>query len=67
MTLSLDEPGRIFYTTDGSDPLVSATRGSFTDRGALTLGSRATLKAYGIDLSGNSSTVQATTFTVLNP
>ena len=67
VTLSLDEPGRIFYTTDGSDPLVSATRGSFTDRGALTLGSSATLKAYGVDVAGNSSPVQATTFTVLGP
>lgn len=67
VTLSLDEPGAIFYTTDGSDPLVSSTRGSFMDEGSLLLTSSTVLKAYGVDLAGNASAVQAHTFTIIAP
>jgi hypothetical protein len=67
LTLSLNEPGRIFYTTDGSDPLVSSTRGSLANGGTLSLPRSAVVKAYGVDPSGNASMVQAHTFTLITP
>lgn len=65
VTLSLDEPGTVFYTTDGSDPLTSGTRGSLEDGGSVTLEESATLKAYGVDPAGNASSVQSHDFTIL--
>ncbi|HEX2094557.1 MAG TPA: chitobiase/beta-hexosaminidase C-terminal domain-containing protein, partial [Longimicrobiaceae bacterium] len=67
VTLGLDEPGAIFYTTDGSDPLASDTRGRLESPGSLVLGSSAVLKAYGVDPAGNASTVQSHSYTVLLP
>lgn len=67
VTLSLDEEGTVFYTTDGSDPLTSGTRGSLPGGGTVTLGGSATLKAYGVDLAGNASAVQSQSYTVLLP
>jgi poly(hydroxyalkanoate) depolymerase family esterase len=67
VSLSLNEAGSIYYTTDGSDPRTSATRGSFTNNGKLTFTTTTTLKAYGVDLAANASAVQAHTYTINHP
>ena len=65
--LSLNEAGTIFYTTDGSDPRTSATRGSFTNNGNLTFATTTTLKAYGLDLAKNAAAVQSHSYTINHP
>ncbi|HEX6291750.1 MAG TPA: PHB depolymerase family esterase [Herpetosiphonaceae bacterium] len=65
--MSLNETGSIYYTTDGSDPRTSPTRGSFTSNGTLTFANTTTLKAYGEDLARNASAVQSYTYTVNHP
>jgi poly(hydroxyalkanoate) depolymerase family esterase len=64
VSMSLNEAGTIWYTTDGSNPATSGTRASFATSGALTLRASATVSAYGVDAAGNASAVQARAYTV---
>lgn len=67
VTFALNEPGTIFYTSDGSDPRTSATRRSITNNGQITLTATTTLKAYGVDLAGNAAAVQSLSYTLRHP
>lgn len=64
ITLSLNESGTIWCTTDGTDPATSSTRKSVSNSGTLTLKATTTVKAYGVDAAGNSSAVQTHAYTV---
>ncbi|MEW6732441.1 MAG: PHB depolymerase family esterase [Acidobacteriota bacterium] len=67
VTLSLNEAGTIYYTTDGSDPLTSSSRKSFTNNGQLTFTSTTVLNAYGKDLADNTSAVQSYNYVINQP
>ncbi len=64
VSLSINEAGTVWYTTDGSDPRTSATRASFARSGTLTLRGSATLRAYGTDTAGNASATQSYGYTI---
>ncbi|MCD0157811.1 PHB depolymerase family esterase [Deinococcus sp. 6GRE01] len=64
VTLSLNEPGTVYATTDGSDPASSATRLTLVGGGSLTLGSSGTVRASAVDVAGNVSATQASTYTL---
>lgn len=64
VTLSMNESGTIYYTTDGSDPLSSGTRSSFANQGQVTFTSTSTLRAVAVDQAGNESAVQTQTYTI---
>ena len=54
----------IYYTTDGSDPITSATKKTYTT--ALTIQGTTTVKAYA-ELNGVKSAVQEATYTYQEP
>jgi hypothetical protein len=60
VTLSVNETSTIYYTLDGSTPTISSSIYS----SAITINSTSTLKFFGKDTSGNSSTVQSVSFTI---
>lgn len=66
VTLSLNESGTIYYTTDNSDPTNSSNpnRQSATNNGRITLQSNTTLVAYGVDLANNASAVQVYNYVI---
>lgn len=53
VTLSMNESGTIYYTTDGSTPTTSSSVYS----SAITMSTTTTLKYFGVDSAGNSSSV----------
>lgn len=63
VTLSSNETATIYYTLDGSTPTTSSPVYS----SALTISSTSTLKFFGKDTAGNSSTVQSVSFTINAP
>ena len=60
ITLSMGEPGSIYYTINGSTPIKSST----LYKGPITISSSATLKFIALDESGNPSTVFAATYKI---
>jgi poly(hydroxyalkanoate) depolymerase family esterase len=63
VTLSLNMPGTIYYTTDGSTP----TTASAKYLGPLTVSTSQTLKYIAVDLAGNTSAVYSQTYTITTP
>ncbi|GGB77594.1 PHB depolymerase family esterase [Deinococcus soli (ex Cha et al. 2016)] len=64
VTLSVNEPGTVYATTDGSDPASSATRVTLAGGGSVTLGSSGTVRASAVDTAGNASATQAYAYTL---
>ncbi|MFC4639863.1 PHB depolymerase family esterase [Deinococcus hohokamensis] len=64
VTLSLNEPGTVYATTDGSDPKTSTTRVALSGGGSVTLSASGTVRAYAVDTAGNASAVQAYAYTL---
>lgn len=60
VTLAANETATIYYTLDGSMPTVS----SAVYKSPISIQSTTTLKFFGKDVAGNSSTVQTVTFTI---
>ncbi|WP_081424591.1 PHB depolymerase family esterase [Deinococcus soli (ex Cha et al. 2016)] len=64
VTLSLNEPGTVYATTDGSDPASSATRVTLAGGGSVTLAGSSTVRASAVDTAGNASATQAYAYTL---
>jgi chitodextrinase len=60
VTLNANETATIYYTTDGSTPTTSSTQYS----SAIAVNATTTLKYFGRDTAGNSSTVQTATYMI---
>ena len=52
VTLTISEPGTVYYTTDGSDPKTSATRKVYSST-PIVISTTTTLKFIAVDLAGN--------------
>ncbi|GHO69983.1 hypothetical protein KSC_088750 [Ktedonobacter sp. SOSP1-52] len=63
VVLSLNMPGTIYYTSDGSTPTTSSTQYS----GPIKVTSSETLKFFGKDQVGNSGPVQSQAYTINSP
>ncbi|HEX8996153.1 MAG TPA: PHB depolymerase family esterase [Ktedonobacterales bacterium] len=63
VTLSLNMPGAIYYTTDGSTPTTSSAQ--YT--GPITISVTTTLSYLGVDQVGHSGPVQTQTYTITSP
>jgi hypothetical protein len=69
VTLSANEPGsEIYYTTDGTDPVVADVLDADAVRytGPITVAATTTLKFVAFDLAGNVSEVGERTYTITN-
>ncbi|GGR77358.1 extracellular catalytic domain type 1 short-chain-length polyhydroxyalkanoate depolymerase [Deinococcus sedimenti] len=64
VTLSVNEPGTVYATTDGSDPVSSASRVALAGGGSVTLSSSGTVRAYAVDTAGNASAPQTYAYTL---
>lgn len=60
ITLTMNEPGTIYYTTDGNTPSTAST--IYT--GPITISSTTTLKFFAVDLAGNPSQVYTEIYTI---
>ena len=60
VALIINEPGTIYYTTDGSTPTFNSNR----YLSPLTISKTTTLKFYAMDLLGNNSPVNTDTYTI---
>ena len=63
VSLSLNMPGTIYYTTDGSTPTTSSLQYS----GPIKVSSSETLKYFGADQAGHNGAVQSQTYTITSP
>ena len=63
VALSLNMPGDIYYTTDGSTPTAASTKYA----GPIKVATSQTLKFIGVDLAGNASTVNTQAYTITTP
>jgi poly(hydroxyalkanoate) depolymerase family esterase len=63
VSLSMNVPGTVYYTTDGTTPTTAST--AYT--GPISVKTSQTLKYIGVDLAGNSSAVQTQTYTITAP
>lgn len=63
ISLSMNMPGTIYYTTDGSTPTTNSTRYS----GPVKVTTSETIKFIGVDQVGNSSVVQSQAYTITSP
>lgn len=62
VTLTTDEPARIYYTTDGSDPDPATQAGETSPAAVSGIVQGSTLKYFSIDRAGNRETMVTTTF-----
>ncbi|MDF2605894.1 MAG: hypothetical protein K0S34_84 [Bacillales bacterium] len=60
VTLTSDETATIYYTVDGTTPTTSSTQYS----SSISISTNTTLKFFGVDSSGNASTVQTVNFVI---
>ena len=60
VTLTSNEPGKIYYTTNGTNPTTAST----VYTGAILLATTATVKYFAVDLAGNSETVKSGTWQI---
>lgn len=63
VALSMNMPGSIYYTTDGTTP----TTASAKYVGPITVNTSKTLKYIGVDLAGNTSAVSTQSYTITTP
>ncbi|TVU63472.1 hypothetical protein FQP90_10460 [Paenarthrobacter nitroguajacolicus] len=66
VTMSSNEAGSIFYTTDGTNPATSATGTTKAYTAAFALNANTTVKALAVDAYGNASAVATRAYTVLD-
>ncbi|MFJ6536269.1 chitobiase/beta-hexosaminidase C-terminal domain-containing protein [Paenarthrobacter sp. NPDC091711] len=66
VTMSSNEAGSIFYTTDGTTPVTSATGTTKAYTAAFALIANTTVKAVAVDAFGNASAVETRAYTVLD-
>ena len=60
VTLTMSEPGTIYYTTNGTTPTTTSTKYS----GPITISSTTTLKFLAIDTAGNKSPIYTQIYTI---
>ena len=60
VTLTSNEPGKIYYTTDGTNPTTAST----VYTGAIQLAATTTVKYFAVDTAGNSEPVKTGTWTI---
>jgi subtilisin len=65
LTLGANEPAttKIYYTTDGTDPIISPTN-LYSGAIAITTEGDTTLKFFGVDAAGNSGTISTEVYTI---
>ncbi|MGB8955928.1 MAG: PHB depolymerase family esterase [Tumebacillaceae bacterium] len=63
VALSMNMPGKLYYTTDGSTPTTASTQYA----GPVTVAASKTLKFIGVDLAGNVSGVNTQSYTITTP
>jgi hypothetical protein len=64
VTLTANEPAIIFYTTNGTEPLTSPSKNTYS--GPLTVSISTLLKYYAQDIAGNNEAVKTATY-IINP
>ncbi|MCP4550398.1 MAG: hypothetical protein GY835_28400 [bacterium] len=62
VALTASEPGTVFYTTDGSDPITSPTALEYTR--SINVTDDGTIRAYAVDVSGNVGSVVEETYQI---
>ena len=62
IALTLSEPGTVFYTTDGSDPVTSGTAQVYES--PIPMAANGTVRAYGIDRVENASEIVSETYEI---
>jgi len=62
VTLTTDEPARIYYTTDGTDPDPTTQPGETSPAAILGVAQGTTLKYFAVDRAGNREQLVSTTF-----
>jgi fibronectin type 3 domain-containing protein len=60
VTLTASEPGKIYYSLDGSEPTVESTVYS----GPITISASASLKYFAVDVAGNASPVATAVYEI---
>ena len=63
VTLTMNEPGTIYYTTDGTTPTYNSNR----YQNPINIQNTTTLQYYAIDLNGNTSPTYSNTYTINLP
>ncbi|MBL0387484.1 PHB depolymerase family esterase [Tumebacillus sp. ITR2] len=63
VSLAMNMPGSIYYTTDGTTPSTTSTLYS----GPIQVATSKTVKYIGVDGAGNQSAVQSQTYTITTP
>ena len=63
VTLTISEPGTVYYTTDGSDPKTSPTRKVYSST-PVVISATTTLKFIAVDLAGNWSPSYVQKYTI---
>ncbi|KEO82251.1 PHB depolymerase family esterase [Tumebacillus flagellatus] len=63
VSLAMNMPGSIYYTTDGSTPTTASTKYS----GPISVTTTQTLKYIGVDSAGNQSSLQTQAYTITTP
>jgi hypothetical protein len=65
VTLTANEPATIYYTTNGQDPVTSATKGIYN--GAIAVSISTILKFFAKDIAGNTEAVTTVNYIITPP